>query len=105
MGDRGWFAGGGGGCTYRHTPWGNQSDLGIGGKGGGGNGIYSEEHGQGNTWRQQKQDGMNGTGGGGGGAGEDANSNSSTIHAEVRRGSNIGTGGDGIVIVRYKISA
>jgi hypothetical protein len=103
VGDRGWFAGGGGGCTYRTSNWGSQNDLGIGGKGGGGNGLYSEESSQGNTWRQQKQDGMDGTGGGGGGAGEDAVA-VSAAH-DVRHGTAIGSGGDGIVIVRYKISA
>ena len=105
VGDRGWFAGGGGGGTYRHSDvpaYGtNMSDyLGVGGKGGGGNGIYSEEHSQGNTWRHQKMDGMRGTGGGGGGSGEDACTQTS-IGSDMRLGSKIGTGGSGVIIIRY----
>ncbi len=107
VGDRGWFAGGGGGGTYRHSglpAYGtNQTDyIGIGGKGGGGNGIFAEEHSQGNTHKHMKMDGMPGTGGGGGGAGEDASVHSITAYDDATgHGTRIGTGGSGVIIIRY----
>ena len=105
VGDRGWFAGGGGGGTYRKSDvpaYGTNMDdyLGVGGKGGGGNGIFSEEHSDGNTWRHQKMDGMRGTGGGGGGSGEDA-CDQQNGGSNARRGCKVGTGGSGVIIIRY----
>jgi hypothetical protein len=105
VGDRGWFAGGGGGGTYRKADLPAAGTaftdyLGIGGKGGGGNGIYAEEHSDGNTFKHQKMDGMRGTGGGGGGSGEDAVSRIS-IGADTRTGCKVGTGGSGVIIIRY----
>ena len=105
VGDRGWFAGGGGGGTYRKSDvpaYGtNMSDyLGVGGKGGGGNGIFAEEHSDGNTWRLQKMDGMRGTGGGGGGSGEDACAQADG-GSNTRRGCKVGSGGSGVIIIRY----
>ena len=107
VGDRGWFAGGGGGGTYRTSDvpaYGTNQDsyIGLGGKGGGGNGIYSEEHSQGNTWKQMKMDGMPGTGGGGGGAGEDASVHTVTAYDESSgTGTKVGNGGSGVIIIRY----
>jgi hypothetical protein len=105
VGDRGWFAGGGGGGTYRHSDLpaaGTNMDdyLGVGGKGGGGNGIYAREHAQGNQFKHQKMDGMRGTGGGGGGSGEDACSKIDGS-SNARTGCKVGTGGAGVVIIRY----
>ena len=105
VGDRGWFAGGGGGGTYRKSDLpavgtAYTDYLGIGGKGGGGNGIFAEEHSDGNTFKHQKMDGMRGTGGGGGGSGEDAVSRVS-IGGNARTGCKVGTGGSGVVIIRY----
>ena len=99
VGDRGWFAGGGGGGTYRKGGW-AYAYQGWGGKGGGGNGMFGEEFTDGNDWRQNKVDGTDGTGGGGGGSSEDAVSNQAGI-GSARRGSNIGSGGGGVVIIRY----
>jgi len=105
VGDRGWFAGGGGGGTYRKSDLpASGTDptdyLGLGGKGGGGNGIFSEEHSDGNTFKHQKMDGMRGTGGGGGGSGEDA---SSQVYGgnQTRTGCKVGAGGSGVIIIRY----
>jgi len=105
VGDRGWFAGGGGGGTYRKSDLPaqgtNMSDyLGVGGKGGGGNGIFSEEHSDGNEFKHQKMDGMRGTGGGGGGSGEDA-CDQQNGGSNARRGCKVGTGGSGVIIIRY----
>jgi hypothetical protein len=73
-GENGWFSGGGGGGSY------TANDV-IGGRGGGGDGsIYDGENGEENT------------GGGGGGGG--INSNSELIYQG-------GTGGSGIVLIRY----
>ena len=105
VGDRGWFAGGGGGGTYRTTdlPASGTAPtdyLGLGGTGGGGNGIYSEEHSQGNTFKHQKMDGMRGTGGGGGGSGEDA-CDRINLGINTRTGCKVGSGGSGVIIIRY----
>ena len=97
VGDRGWFAGGGGGGTYKKTGvpavGTNQDDyIGLGGKGGGGNGIFSEETSDGNEYKLMKMDGMRGTGGGGGGSGEDANVGAS-VNTDICTGAKIGSGG------------
>jgi len=107
VGDRGWFAGGGGGGTYRKSDvpaaGTSQTDyVGLGGKGGGGNGIFAEEHSDGNTWKHMKMDGMPGTGGGGGGSGEDAAAHSVTAYDESSgTGTKVGSGGCGVIIIRY----
>jgi len=99
VGDRGWFAGGGGGGVYRKGSW-SYAIQGWGGKGGGGNGMFGEETSDGNEWRQNKIDGVDGTGGGGGGSSEDAIGVAPNKNA-ARRGCNVGTGGGGVIIIRY----
>jgi hypothetical protein len=74
-----WYAGGGGGGTYQGA--GGSGGLGGGGQGAGGGGSYV---GPGN--------GVDGKGGGGGGQGDNL-------------GSQAGSGGSGIVIVRYSLAA
>ena len=45
-------------------------------------------------------DGMRGTGGGGGGSGEDA-CDQQNGGSNARRGCKVGTGGSGVIIIRY----
>ncbi len=75
VGENGWFAGGGGGSGLY--------DLGVGGMGGGGDGKKDVNG----------EDGMAGTGGGGGGYTHDAVTTYFTG----------GSGGSGIVIIRYYV--
>ena len=89
LGDGGWFGGGGGGGSYRYA--GPITYRAAGGQGGGGKGTTAQENSQGGASDASDIDGMANTGGGGGGA----------VEGHGNPGSNSGSGGSGIVIVRY----
>ena len=91
VGDGGFFAGGGGGGTYDDNGPIYQAP---GGKGGGGDGASGSE---GNHVRCSNMDGMAGTGGGGGGPSE--------APSLAYCSANAGSGGSGIVIIRYVTQA
>ena len=103
VGDDGWFAGGGAGGTYYHAAWSTDRKVSLGGKGGGGNGVWGREQSNfdyNNMTADNKSfkiDGMDGTGGGGGGSSE--GNESQSMH-----GAQCGLGGSGIAIVRYEIT-
>ena len=103
FGESGWFAGGGGGASYRGQN--NQSirtDAAQGGQGGGGNGNWSNDYNTGgNSGNYQHGystaiNGTDGTGGGGGGGAEDSQQISG-------RGSASGFGGSGIILIRVAV--
>ena len=90
VGDKGWFAGGGGGNTYWN---GGRRGYGNGGEksfGGGGHGGFDKE-----GTEYVGEDALHNTGGGGGGSRWDGGSNAEQDG---------GNGGSGIVIIRVKMT-
>lgn len=92
FGQNGYFAGGGGGGGYTRL---SLEDLpqSHGGLGGGGRGVAAEEGV--NLFRDDDKDAMPNTGGGGGGSGES--------NGASDPGSIAGSGGSGIVLIRYQL--
>jgi len=91
VGEGGWFGGGGGGGSYSTTRLPPKS---LGGLGGGGRGVTSQEGTF--SYDSTNRDGMPNTGGGGGGSSEDPSS-------QTNGGASSGSGGSGIVIVKYQL--
>ena len=90
VGDSGWFGGGGGGGTYRYG--GPIAYRAAGGQGGGGKGTTAQEDSLGGASVASDVNGMANTGGGGGGSSE----------GDGNPGSISGSGGSGVVIVRFR---
>lgn len=96
-GESGWFAGGGGGGSYSTSSVLAQSS---GGFGGGGKGVSARES-NGSPSPQFASEGRNGlanSGGGGGGSSEDGQDSNGLTPGG---GSASGSGGSGIVLIRY----
>jgi hypothetical protein len=99
FGESGWFAGGGGGASYRGANGTIRTDAAQGGQGGGGNGNWSNDRNSGPNYQHGYSSaihGQDGTGGGGGGAAEDSSK-------ATNAGSTSGDGGNGIILFRIAI--
>ncbi len=101
----GFVGGGGGGGSYCQNSLVSQSS---GGQGGGGNGTSAREssnvggaNGQGQQYNVSDINGIANTGGGGGGSSEDGQD---TNGINAPGGSTSGSGGSGVVIIRYTLS-
>jgi hypothetical protein len=99
FGQAGFFGGGGGGGSYNTTSLPAQA---LGGNGGGGRGTSAHEsnNNPATQFNATAIDGLPNTGGGGGGSGEDGQGSG----FREPGGSASGSGGSGIILVRYRIS-
>ena len=89
-GDKGWFGGGGDGGQYYYTTNGQRGPNNKGG--GGGQGSHYDPN-----YNQVAGDGLPNTGGGGGGGSQNNAGGGSQV------GNPAGSGGSGIVLIRYKV--
>jgi hypothetical protein len=95
--DQGWYGGGGGGGTYGTS---SCRAPALGGFGGGGHGTACRESNNGTIAQNTFINGVPYTGGGGGAAGEDGQS---AAGFTPQTASKSGSGGSGIVMIRYRM--